>query len=320
MNRRCIHTILMLIAVLGLSQSCIKDDRDDCEHVSLYFRYLADTTVNVLPDYMDRVDLYVYNEQNALVQTRTYSKHELKNCETPKFRLEPGDYHVLVVGNQGERTRLVNYVGGALENMYFTHPSLFTKATPEAISGFDPNYVGHKDIHVPANVSFRDTVQMHCSHIDVDVTIRNLHDEGEASQYEEFADGYSLVFEHAYSQTSALNQVGAQETTVIPRLSYDGPRLEYTTVDLNLYRFGLNSPLVMSIVNNNTGQVVSSESMNSFLARYPRLHTYLNREEAFLPILITFRHGKVWITPPFWLVEDINPDWGFDNTTYGQGR
>lgn len=310
MNWKCLQTILMLLAVAGLSQSCIKDDLEDCEHVSLYFRYLADSTKNVLPDYMDRVDLYVYDEHNNLVQTRTYEKSELKNCATPKFRLAPGRYHVMAVGNQEDRTRLVNYSGGDFKSMYLTHPSLTSRAATE-IEGFDSNYLGHKDIVVPENVNFRDTVEFHCAHTDVDVTIRDLHDEGEESLYEKFNKGYSLVFEGAYSQTSVLNEVGEQQVTVVPRLMYDGPRLEYTTVDLNLYRFGKHSPLVMSIVNNNTGEVLIRETMDHFIARFPRVITYLNREEARLPIVITFGHGKVNIEPPHWTVDDIIGDWEF---------
>lgn len=298
MNMKYVQTILMLLAALGLSQSCIKDDRADCEHVSLYFRYLADTTKNVLGQYMDQVDLYVYDDQNNLVQSRTYRRDELKDNATPRFRLNLGSYHVVAIGNKHDRTRLLNHTGGTFDNMMMTHP-LIARADG-TVPGFDANYLGYKDITIPVDVAYTDTVDLHCSHIDVDVTIKNAVYEG--------SDGYSLVFDKAYSHTDFWNHVTEQTVKVVPMLDYNGISNEFKTVDLNLYRFGRNCPMEMSVVRNATGEVVAHETMSHFLARYPRLN--FEREEIFLPIEIVFDHLGVTIQLPYWFVKDIDASWG----------
>ena len=103
-----IGKILCSLAVVVLAAGCIKEDLDDCWNVSLYFQYLADGDKDVLSQYVEKVDLYVYNEADELVAKESYNQDELINFQaTPHFRLEPGRYRVVVVGNAHDRTAVV---------------------------------------------------------------------------------------------------------------------------------------------------------------------------------------------------------------------
>ena len=65
----------MLLTVAVLAAGCIKEDLGDCWNVSLYFQYLADGDKDVLAQYVDKVDLYVYKNgmswwgRNLIIRT-----------------------------------------------------------------------------------------------------------------------------------------------------------------------------------------------------------------------------------------------------------
>lgn len=52
----------MALFATVLTTSCIKEDFDDCDNVTIYFQYLADGDKDVLYQYMKKVDLYVFDE------------------------------------------------------------------------------------------------------------------------------------------------------------------------------------------------------------------------------------------------------------------
>ena len=56
------NIVWMLLLVPVLTTGCIKDNLDDCHNVTIYFQYLADGDKDVLYQYMDKVDLYVFDE------------------------------------------------------------------------------------------------------------------------------------------------------------------------------------------------------------------------------------------------------------------
>lgn len=58
--------MLMALPVFVLSSSCVKEDLDDCDNVTIYFQYLADGDTDVLYKYMSKVDLYVSMRADTL--------------------------------------------------------------------------------------------------------------------------------------------------------------------------------------------------------------------------------------------------------------
>ena len=135
-----IGKILCSLAVVVLAAGCIKEDLDDCWNVSLYFQYLADGDKDVLSQYVEKVDLYVYNEADELVAKESYNQDELINFQaTPHFRLEPGRYRVVVVGNAHDRTAVVNEESGDYARIYIQHPNW---GTDDVVTGHDHNYIG----------------------------------------------------------------------------------------------------------------------------------------------------------------------------------
>lgn len=77
--------IVLTLFVLVLTNSCIKEDFDDCNNVTIYFQYLADGDKDVLSDYMTKVDLYVFDEGGHIKGVGTYHEDELKKICSYSF-------------------------------------------------------------------------------------------------------------------------------------------------------------------------------------------------------------------------------------------
>lgn len=60
---------LSLFAITG----CIRERLDDCNNISLCFTYFADGNENVFGKYIDKVNLYVFDEGGTLIRDFVYS-------------------------------------------------------------------------------------------------------------------------------------------------------------------------------------------------------------------------------------------------------
>ena len=79
--------LILLSLVPVLTTGCIKEDMDDCENVAICFRYKADGDKDVLRQYMDKIDLYVFDANNRLVDQRTYNQDALNPAHRPLTNL-----------------------------------------------------------------------------------------------------------------------------------------------------------------------------------------------------------------------------------------
>lgn len=309
----------MALLVLVLPSSCIKEDVDDCDNVTIYFQYLADGDTDVLYQYMKKIDLYVFDEDGQLRGINHYNEDELKNfSEKSSFKLIPGQrYKVVAVGNAYERTEVVNLTTRSrFDEIYLQHPSW---GSEEEVDGHDHNYIGQKEFFIPNGefIVYRDTVTLHSAHVNVEVEINGLPAPENGRAGEDMP--YKLMFEHSNAQTDFEGNVNAADEakgTCYPNLIYDYERNCYRTDDLCLFR--MNNPEgdihesycghELVLVNTQTGE----EMIRSDVYNYIKAHEDdfdLTLEEATLPISINFTETTVEIKLPQWYVEDIEPGW-----------
>ena len=293
--------ILMLLSVVVLAAGCIKEDLDDCWNVSLYFQYLADGNKDVLSQYVEKVDLYVYDEEDALVAEESYNQDELINFQaTPHFRLMPGRYRVVVVGNAYDRTAVVNKESGDYDRIYIQHPNW---GTDEVVEGHDHNYIGDAYFEIGADKLVRDTVTMESAHVNVEVEIKGAYMGTKADN-----GGYTLVFENSNAQTSFENEVnpGAQGNCY-PELFYDEATGLVKTQDLALFRLDDQCEHVMKLVEDATGKELAIVDVDQFIAEN-KLEAEVAKSEATLRIGIEFTPVGVTIKIPDWEIVDVKPE------------
>lgn len=295
-----IENMLFVLAVFVLAAGCIKEDLDDCWNVSLYFQYLADGDKDVLAQYVDKVDLYVYNERDELVGQESYNQDELINFQaTPHFRLEPGRYRVVTVGNAYGQTAVVNEESGDYDHIYIQHPNW---GYDGLVTGHDHNYIGDCYFEIGADKLVRDTVTMESAHINVEVEIKGLNLNTKA------VEGYTLVFENSNAQTSFKNEVnpGAQGNCY-PELFYDEATGLVKTQDLALFRLDDRCEHVMKLVEDATGKELATVDVDQFIADND-LEAEMAKSEATLRIGIEFTPVGVTIKIPDWEIVDVKPE------------
>ena len=306
------NIVWMLLLVPVLTTGCIKDNLDDCHNVTIYFQYLADGDKDVLYQYMDKVDLYVFDEGGHILGVGTYNQDQLKNFSAiPSFKLTPGRrYKVVAVGNAYDHTQVVNLESStSFDEIYIQSPYW---GVPDPVINHDDNYLGQQEFVMPEGnlTMYRDTVTLYSAHVDVDIEITGLpapQTRGELP--------VSVRIEHSNAQTSFNNEINLDEKgTCYPELIYDAERGCYRTDDFALFRMDNSGNLHPDwcehelVVADAEGTELFRGSIYDFITRN-REYIDITKQEAYLPIEIQFNEIGITIKLPAWYVEDIDPDW-----------
>ncbi len=301
-----IKELLLLLAVPVLTTSCIKEDYDDCDNVTIYFQYLADGNTDVLYQYMSKVDLYVFNEDGHLQGSRQYSQDELSNFSAkPSFKLPAGHrYKVVALGNAYDNTEVVNLSSTSFDDICIQSPAWGEGLT---VTNHDHNYLGQKEFYVPGGegVMYRDTVTLYSSHIDVYVEVNGLTSDIPVS----------LVIENSNAQTTFNNEINESEKgSIYPELVWDDELSCYRTDDLVLFRMDTGGVLdpdrcqhVLRLLGSDGELLVESPLYDYIVDNADNID--VTRQEAYLPIAINFNQTNIEIKLPAWTVEDITPGW-----------
>ena len=274
--KRLKNIVWTMLLVPVLVTSCIKDDLDDCHNVTIYFQYLADGDKDVLYQYMDKVDLYVFDESGHILGVGTYNQDQLSSFSAvPSFKLKPGKrYKVVAIGNAYDHTQVVNL---------------------ESETSFDNIYIQSPYWGVP------DPVINQITGLPAPQTRGELP--------------ISVRIENSNAQTSFNNEINLDEKgTCYPELIYDEARGCYRTDDLALFRMDHNGQLDPDfcehelVVADAEGNELIRGSIYNFVTRN-REYVDITKQEAYLPIEINFIETNVTIKLPAWYVEDVEPDW-----------
>ena len=309
---RKLKNIMLMLVALVLATSCIKEDYDDCDNVTIYFQYLADGNTDVLYRYMSKVDLYVFDEGGHILGVGHYTQDELSSFSAkPSFKLPAGGrYKVVAVGNAYDDTEVVNLNATSFDDIFIQHPAW---GSGDVVTNHDHNYMGQKEFIVPGGegVMYRDTVTLYSSHVNVSVEIHGLPAPTRANE-----GIYQLSFENSNAQTSFNNEVNTDEKgTIYPGLLWDAANNCYRTDDLALFRMDTDGDLSSTLcehelvlTNTETGEELIRGSIYNYLQRYDD-EIDVTKQEATLPIAINFHDVSVDIELPEWVIVDGKPDW-----------
>ena len=311
--KHIIYKLMLLLAVPVLTTSCIKEDYDDCDNVTIYFQYLADGDTDVLYQYMSKVDLYVFDEGGHILGVGHYNQDELSNfAAKPSFKLPVGRrYKVVAVGNAYDDTEVVNLNATSFDDIFIQHPAW---GSGDVVTGHDHNYMGQKEFFISGGegVMYRDTVTLYSSHINVQVEVNGLPGPGTRQS----ADiPISLEIDNSNAQTSFENEINDGETgTIYPDLIWDSEHNCYRTDDLALFRMDTDGELdeercqhVLRL-RGPEGEVLVEGPLYDYIVRNDIVDE-VTKQEANLPIAINFNQTNIEIKLPAWYIEDVIPGW-----------
>ena len=179
MNIRYIPTWLGLLLTLYLVTAC---DRvyDDFERLSwqhdLSFSYLADDNQEHLQEYVDGIDVFIFDAKGEVLVERHHLERE-RLLSPLEVTLPEGDYKVVAVGNALKET------GIAVEDGYkrasVSRPELMEK-DGQASGTFDRLYLGETSITSKVMNESRDVVRLYSQHVKIHAVV--LSDEDNNSQ------------------------------------------------------------------------------------------------------------------------------------------
>jgi len=255
----------LLIACMCLT-GCIRENIDDCETpVDLEFQYFGNGIVDIFPDRIDSVLMYVYElPSGRLHQTMEISREELAVRQGADLRLIPGDYRIVCWGNAGE--------GSAID----TEGKVITSseyAGGDVPSGIEELYFGTVDLNVPLTLqAVKETVVYEASYIMMKVELLGfaaLRSAGVLAMYNGENSAADATVSLTHGNHSALidftNTPSDEVTDYVPVL-YDHPDEDASYVaDYLVPRFDNGTEARLSIVRNDNGEAIYDRPLSDIM-------------------------------------------------------
>ncbi|OKZ01331.1 MAG: hypothetical protein BHV78_07815 [Bacteroides sp. CAG:1060_57_27] len=245
---------------------CIRENIDDCETpVDLEFQYFGNGIVDIFPDRIDSVLMYVYElPSGRLHQTMEISREELAVRQGADLRLIPGDYRIVCWGNAGE--------GSAID----TEGKVITSseyAGGDVPSGIEELYFGTVDLNVPLTLqAVKETVVYEASYIMMKVELLGfaaLRSAGVLAMYNGENSAADATVSLTHGNHSALidftNTPSDEVTDYVPVL-YDHPDEDASYVaDYLVPRFDNGTEARLSIVRNDNGEAIYDRPLSDIM-------------------------------------------------------
>lgn len=283
----------MLLVVLATG--CIKEDLDSCD-TNLIFRYFGDGTKDIFPEKIEKVDLYVYSENGALIETIGLDQGDLRRYQGTPLNLPAGKYRVVCWGNTKNDTRIDQAM--ALNTALVAAPHYFTR---EIITTNDSLYIGSRDIEIFQDASNADTVYFSSSHIKMYLELDGLEDAA-------WTDGTSPI----------EIEVGNLSPTVDFAKTFSSENVSYRPITkkeedtpvyksrFNVLRFNDNNSIYINLVSKKTSKTIYTLNLKDFM-KYNQISVNGINE---VTIGIRFRFNGTSVTVQPWDEEVIKPGLG----------
>ena len=281
--------------LVALATGCIKEDLDSCD-TNLIFRYFGDGTKDIFPEKIEKVDLYVYSENGALIETIGLNQGDLRRYQGTPLNLPAGKYRVVGWGNTKNDTRINQ--AAALNTALVAAPHYFTR---EIITTNDSLYIGSRDIEIFQDASNADTVYFSSSHIKMYLELDGLEDAA-------WTDGTSPI----------EIEVGNLSPTVDFAKTFSSENVSYRPITkkeedtpvyksrFNVLRFNDNNSIYINLVSKKTSKTIYTLNLKDFM-KYNQISVDGINE---VTIGIRFRFNGTSVTVQPWDEEVIKPGLG----------
>lgn len=288
--------LFCFLLLTTLSFSCIKEELDLCG-TSLYFSYTGDENREIFPDKIGKVNLFVYNINDALVETIELNQNDLKRQQGTYLNLPDGQYKIVCWGNPYTDTQINSPSTRGLATV--ASPHYYTR---EIITTNDSLYIGTKKIEVYNNRTNEDTVHFSSSHIKMQIEITGK-------------DNFNMT--KANSMPISI-EVGNLNPTVDFDKHFKKESISYfpliapkeNTTDyisrFNVLRFEDENDISVKLVSNETNDTLYTLNLQQFM-KENRISVN-GKNEILIGIRFRFNGTEIIVTP--WKEEDIRPGIG----------
>ena len=295
MNFRYIAICLLLAG--GLSTSCIKEDHSDCRNTyCLELSYMSDENTEIFSEKIDRVHMYVFDEQNNCVVTEQLSDSDVKARVTTLPALAPGNYRIVCIGN-AYQTGVESLSSGNFDQIVFADNDYISGKT---VSGNDPLYWSSIDYEItPFDINKTvetKTTYFESSHFDIYVEVAGIPAVTKAAGYP------SIQLAGVSPQTDFNNTAKGEPVTYHMSAEHDGDLT--LTAENCIMRHEDHSAVTLQVLNSD-GSILAEVNFADHIAQNG---IDVSKNECLIPFRVEIKSVGVNITVPTWFVENVKPE------------
>lgn len=302
MNIRYISTWLGLLLTLYLVTACdrVYDDLSGCLGNTIVFSYLADDNQEHLREYVDAVDVFIFDAKGEVLVERHHLDGE-RLLSPLEVTLPEGDYKVVAVGNALKET------GIAVEDGYkrasVSRPELMEK-DGQASGTFDRLYLGETSITSKVMNESRDVVRLYSQHVKIHAVVLSDEDNNSQTWFEQNkGEGFRLTLESPSARFSFSGQRAGKTSFELAFTA--GGKNDRFVLDFNTLRFEDKDPLTIRLMQGE--KVLCTVDVAQYIAQYPEQIRITGRQEAVLPLYFRQNPLSLSISVKPWEAVDVVP-------------
>lgn len=323
MNKVLKHIFSLYLPLVSfvLLTGCIKENLEGCERC-IGFEYFADGDTDVFPEYIERVSLYVFDENDKMVPASQLGRsnpivleqNDLNKYQGVKLMLTGGTYRFVALGNPNteQATEVCNLESGNMAEIVCRHPNC---ATSE-VEGNDPLYLGSTLVDIPDDTNFATKLRLYSSHNKVTVTVKGYVGDEVMGVSTKASTGDIVLRLVDVSSECDFNQeeanVADQNLAVGSLVAYNptialDSETGWYEASFNILRHTDESTMAFEIIERATNNVLCKVTLADFLREFYEVD--ITKQEVTIPLIVEFT-DEVTVTIPSWMLEHRDPIYG----------